>query len=301
MTRPDFRWAALALLVTASVPARAAEGGGDLASVRARGALRHLGVRYARFVTGGGDGLDVEIMKRFAARLGVRYEYVETEWSEALGDLTGRDVGPRQTDLTAAARRPVRGDVLASGITILPWRERVVAFSRPTFPTQVWLVAPAASPLVPIKPTGSVAEDVAATKRLLAARSVLGVSGTCLDPSLYQLSATGARVRLLQTTHLDEVAPALIRGEADLSLLDVADVILAMESWPGALKVIGPVSPPQEMGAVFRKDAPELRREFDAYLEEIWRDGTYRTLVQAYVPGAVTVFPSFFGAGSGGR
>ena len=46
----------------------------DLAEIRQRGVLRHLGVPYANFVSGFGDGLDVELLKGFAANIGVRYE-----------------------------------------------------------------------------------------------------------------------------------------------------------------------------------------------------------------------------------
>ncbi len=82
------------LVVLAAAPlagrAAGAEEGGDLDAIRARGVLRHLGIRYASFVTGGGDGLDVELVRRFAQKLGVRYEYVETDWPAALPDLVGR-------------------------------------------------------------------------------------------------------------------------------------------------------------------------------------------------------------------
>lgn len=64
----------------------------DLADIRQRGALRHLGIPYANFVTTTGDrmdGLDVELIRLFAKHLGVRYELVETSWSEAFVDLTG--------------------------------------------------------------------------------------------------------------------------------------------------------------------------------------------------------------------
>jgi ABC-type amino acid transport substrate-binding protein len=59
----------------------------DLKEVKERGVLRHLGVVYANFVTGSGDGLDVEMMKLFAERLGVGYEFVETSWSGAILDM----------------------------------------------------------------------------------------------------------------------------------------------------------------------------------------------------------------------
>jgi len=43
----------------------------DLPEIRARGELRHLGIRYANFVTGSGDGFDVELVRGFAEHLGV--------------------------------------------------------------------------------------------------------------------------------------------------------------------------------------------------------------------------------------
>jgi hypothetical protein len=43
----------------------------DLPEIKARGVLRHVGVPYANFVTGTGDGLDVELVTLFAQDLGV--------------------------------------------------------------------------------------------------------------------------------------------------------------------------------------------------------------------------------------
>ena len=37
--------------------------GADLDEIRERGELRHLGVPYANFVTGSGDGMDVELVE----------------------------------------------------------------------------------------------------------------------------------------------------------------------------------------------------------------------------------------------
>ena len=52
----------------------------DLAEIRESGVLRHLGVPYARFVGGSGEGFDAEIVQLFAKHIGVRYEYVPAEW-----------------------------------------------------------------------------------------------------------------------------------------------------------------------------------------------------------------------------
>ena len=78
----------------------------DLREIRERGVLRHLGVPYANFVTGSGDGLDVEIVQLFARHLGVRYEYVPTTWGDVIGDLTGKQFRFKPT-LQEIGTRPV--------------------------------------------------------------------------------------------------------------------------------------------------------------------------------------------------
>lgn len=286
-------WLVLASFVL-QAPAKADEGGGDLEQVRHRGVLRHLGVPYAAFITGAGDGFDVELVREFARRLGVGYEFVPTDWANALPDLTGRRVSRGLPDPALAAPARVRGDLVASGLTVLPWRARSAAFSAAVFPTQVWVIAAADSVVQPIRPSGELPRDIAAVKSLLVGRRIIGVPGTCLDPTLYQLEQAGAAVHLMQIP-LDDVAAALIQGEGDLSLLDVADAIAAMRRYPGRIKVIGPVSEPQIMAAAFRRGAPQLRHAFDEFLVEAHRDGTYDRLVSKYFPEAPLYFGEFFG------
>ncbi len=294
-------WLCVVAALLAAGPASAADReGGDLDAVRQRGVLRHLGIPYAHFVTGSGDGFDVELVRRFAQRLGVEYQFVETDWPEVLGDLTGRRVSPQRPDPERAHAVPIRGDVVATGMTVLPWRARSVVFSSPVFPTQVWVVARADSPLAPIQPSGSLRDDITAVKALLAGRALLGVPETCLDPSLYKLEGTGARP-VLRRLRLDEVAPVLIQGEGDLALLDVADAMVALQRYPGKMKVIGPVSTPQSMAVAFRRDAPRLREEFEAFLADIRRDGSYDRLIATYFPEAPVYFRDFFGARADGQ
>jgi len=289
-------YAALALLIPAA--AAGGEAGGDLAAVKSRGVLRHLGIPYANFVTGSGDGFDVELMRLFAARLGVRYEFVETDWPAVLPDLTGRKVSPAMSDLEGAAPAPIRGDVVATGLTTLKWRENVISFSSAVFPTQVWVMARAESRVQPIKPSQSLQVDMARVKALLEGRTLLGIANTCLDPTLYGIEKTTAKLAV-RKVRLDEIAPLLIQGEAELALLDVADAMIALQKWPGKIKVIGPISERQQMAVAFRKDAPRLREAFEAFLAEARRNGTYRRLVQTYFPEAPVYFPDFFA--SGGR
>ncbi len=277
------------------LPAAAA----DLAEIKARGELRHLGIRYANFVTGSGDGFDVELVQGFAAHLGVRYTLVYSDFYSVIRDLLGREVVRGPDGVRLAGEFPVRGDMIAAGFTVLPWRDAVLLFSAPTFPSQVLLVARAQSPMQPIAGSDVLDADVLATKALIGANSLLVMKGTCLDPANYGLEGVGVDLRAYtRSTNLNEMVPALLNGEAELTLLDVPDVILDLRKWAGRIKVIGPISGHQQLAAAFPRDAPALRDAFDAYLRQLQADGRYDALVDKYYPGIRRYFPEFFASQS---
>jgi ABC-type amino acid transport substrate-binding protein len=267
--------------------------GADLPAIEQRGVLRHLGVPYANFVTGSGDGLDVELVQLFAQHIGVTYEYVKTDWKHVIGDLVGKRVKPKGKDVEILDDVPIRGDIIANGFTILPWRQKVVVYSTPTFPTQVWLMARADSPMKPIKPSGDILKDIAAVKMLVKGHTVLGVANTCLDPALYGLKQAGALVRLF-SGNLNELAPAVINRDAEATILDVPDALIALDKWPGKIKVVGPISLRQVMGLGFAKTTPQLREAFNRFFEECNENGTYPRLIKKYYPAVFSYYPEFF-------
>ncbi|QEM69623.1 transporter substrate-binding domain-containing protein [Geobacter sp. FeAm09] len=285
--------AAMVLAAVMSLGCMASVLAADLAEVRQRGVLRHLGVPYANFVSGSGDGLDVDLIRGFAASLGVRYEYVPADWDTIAQDLLGTRLKVTGSAVKLLEATPVRGDLIANGFTILPWREKVFMFSEPVFPSQIWLVALAESKVRPIKPTGSVDRDIAVTKGLMKGKSVLALEKTCLDPALYKLSETGARVVCFKGK-LNELAPALLKKEAEMTILDFPDALIALEKWPGRFKVVGPISRKQMMGVAFPMDAVKLHAAFNRFLDKSKRDGSYLKIVKRYYPSSVRYFPDFF-------
>jgi ABC-type amino acid transport substrate-binding protein len=285
--------AAIVLAAVLSLGCMASVLAADLAEIRQRGVLRHLGVPYANFVSGSGDGMDVDLLKGFAASIGVRYEYVPADWDTIVQDLAGHKIKVTGSNVKLLEKTPVRGDLIANGFTILPWREKVFTFSTPVFPSQVWLVALAESKVRPIKPAGSVDRDISGTKALMKGKSVLTLEKTCLDPSLYRLPETGAKVICFKGK-LNELAPALLKGEAEMTILDFPDALIALEKWPGRFKIVGPVSRKQMMGVAFPKDAVKLRTAFNRFLDTSKRDGSYLKIVKRYYPSSVRYFPDFF-------
>ena len=269
----------------------------DLKEIKARGTIRHLGIRYANFVTGAGDGFDVELVKGFAEHIGVKYTLVYTDFYSVVRDLLGKDVVRTPEGVKLEGEFPVKGDMIATGFTVLPWREQILLFSKPTFPSQVVLVAPAASPVIPIQGSKVIDQDIAQTKGKIGSNTLLVMEKTCLDPANYGLKDAGVELkRYTKSTNINEMVPAMINGEANLSLLDVPDLLIDLKKWPGKFKVIGPISGSQELAAAFPKDAPELRDAFDDYLKIIKKNGRYAALIKKYYPGIQVYFPEFFQA-----
>ena len=283
--------AVAALVMSMALPALA----DDLDDVLAKGELRHLGIRYANFVTGNGDGFDVELAQGFAKSLGVKYTFVSTDFYTVIRDLLGKDVVRHGDDISLEGDFPVRGDIIATGFTVLPWRSKVLIYSEPTFPSQVWLVARADDANQPIKGSGSIAQDIQDTKTMIGTHSLLGMERTCLDPAGYGLKNTGIDLKLYtKSSNLNEMVPALLNGEAQFTLLDVPDAMLDLQKWSGKVKVLGPISDHQQLAAAFRKSGPRLRDAFNDYLVKIKADGTYDALVAKYYPGINRYFPEFF-------
>ena len=290
-------FAAHALLVSITVlcPTMNALASDGYEDVINRGTLRHLGVPYAHFVTGSGDGLDVELVRLFAAHLGVRYEFVLTSWEDVLSDLVGKKVIWCDQTLSFGEPVPIRGDVVANGLTILPWREKAIIYSTPTFPSGVWLVSRADSPIAPITPSGDPEKDIQATIALAEGLSVMAIAGGCLDPAMNRLQGTGADIKLMpHSMNLNELIPAVMKGEADATLIDVPDALVAIQKWSGQIKVIGPLSVDQQMGLGFAKSSEKLRDAFNQFFFECVRNGAYQQLVKKYYPSIFVYYPEFF-------
>ena len=267
----------------------------DLAEIKQRGEIRHIGIRYANFVTGAGDGLVVELIEGFAKRIGVSYKLVYSDFYSVIRDLLGKDVLRKNGEVTLTGDYPIKGDVISTGFTVLPWREAVLLYSDPTLPSQVLLVAPAESNLQPIEGSADLAADIAKTRKAIGSRSVLVMERTCLDPANYGLVNVGIDLKAYnKSANLNEMVPAMLNKEAELTLLDLPDAILDLRKWAGRIKVLGPISGRQMLATAFPKDAPALRDEFNAYLNDIKASGVYDRLVDKYYPGIRRFFPEFF-------
>ncbi len=262
----------------------------DLREIKESGVLRHLGIPYSNFVTGDGDGLDVEILKMFSSEIGVRYEHVPASWETVISDLSGKKLIPKGDDVEIVRETEVKGDIIGNGLTVLPWRKKVIHFSDPYFPTAVWVLARADSVLNPIVPSGDHQKDVVLTKNLLVGRQILGIRETCLDPDLYNLPKCSAIYK--EGLQLNDVPAAIVKGDCELALLDAPDALLALSKYPTKVKVIGAITEEQFMAFGISKDSPELLESFNNYLRKLRDEGTLRELIIKYYPLTTNYFPN---------
>jgi ABC-type amino acid transport substrate-binding protein len=76
--------------------------------------------------------------------------------------------------------------------------------------------------------------------------------------------------------------------------MEMPDALLALKKHPGKIKIIGPLSPAQDMAVGFAKDSVQLQIEFKKFYAQIKKDGTYLKIVKKYYPSAPEFYPAFF-------
>ncbi len=285
--RPVCVWVLL-IVACFSAPSYAAQ---DLQQIKQNGTLRHLGVPYANFVKINGDhvsGMSVEIVQLFARHLGVKYKFVKSGWNDIIQSLTGKDFVVLSNDKIQLRQNAteIKGDLICTGFTVLPWRKNIIDFSHPTFLTQVWAIAKKGK--FARKSADFVSQ--AEFKAWIGNYSILGKADTCLDPRLYGL---GAKAKYFNGS-VNDLAQAVLEGQADYGILDCPDTLVALRQWPKELEVTGTVSDVQAMAAGFRPESRDLRAEFDRFLEKIKDNGTYYRIVKKYYPDIYFYFPGAF-------
>lgn len=79
-----------------------------------------------------------------------------------------------------------------------------------------------------------------------------------------------------------------------MTILDIPDALIALQTLAGDIKIIGPITPNQIMGVGFRKDSPLLRKAFDQFFQDCVKTGVYRRLVEKYYPTVFLYLGDFF-------
>jgi polar amino acid transport system substrate-binding protein len=243
---------AAALVVLASLMPASAHGTG-LADAKARGKLVVLAYPdtdspfLARQGAGQFDGVDVSILRGFAASLDV--------------DLEIREI-TRYEDLLPALVRG-EGDIVAGGLSITPARELLVDFSVPYFPVAIMVIGRRAA--------GITSVDDVRGKRGAA------VPGTTHDSLMREMGITPAH-QLLRSGLAYE---ALQANQADFAFVDSTSGVVSLERFPD-LVLVG-MLPNADYYGFAMAPGSDLRPLLDQHLALIRRQGRLYKLFERHL------------------
>ncbi|MBM3557072.1 MAG: transporter substrate-binding domain-containing protein [Alphaproteobacteria bacterium] len=231
--------------------------GGTLAEIKGRGALRvGLTGDYVPFsgraADGGFFGADVEMAKSLAARLGVKVEFVATEWRRIADDLVAD-----------------KYDIAMGGVSVTKDRAEKGHFSRS-------IMTDGKRPIVRCTDKDKY-RDLAAIDRP-EVRVVVNPGGTNQRFVNENLKATTPRVHPDNTTIFKEVA----ENRADIFISDGIEVELQSRRFPGVLcpaAVPAPFNSFEKAYLMTKDDA--LRAEVDRWLEGALTGGVWAKALEA--------------------
>lgn len=252
---------AAAVLVVAALPAHAAD---LLAAAKARGTLRiAMEGTYPPFnfkdqKTGQLDGFDVDVARLVAAKLGLKPEFVATEWSAILAGLAGG-----------------KYDVIVAQVGITPQREQAFDFSRPYTYSAPMLIQRR--------------DDTAQYASLADLKGKrLGVGqGTVYEQQAK--AAPGITVKSYPAT--PETMQDLLAGRIDAALNDSLLSAYLLKTTKLPIRGGAKVGKVERMGIPFRKGNPEFKAALDKALVDATADGSLKAIAVKWFGVDVTRAP----------
>jgi L-cystine transport system substrate-binding protein len=186
-------------------------------------------------------GYDVDVAKAVAAKLGVKPEFITTEWS---GIIAGLQAG--------------KFDVIVNQVGITPARQQVLDFSRPY--------------------TYSVAQLIQRKDDSREFKSLDDLKGKKLGVSLgsnyNEMAKSVPGIDVKTYPGAPEYLRDLAAGRIDSALNDRLMLAYLLKTTPLPLRPSGTVGQQETVGIPFKKGNPKFKKAIDDALAELEADGT---------------------------
>jgi len=223
-----------------------------LQSVKSSGVLR-IGLEGtyppfdSRDASGHLVGFDVDVAKAIAARMGVKPQFIPTEWS---GIIAGLQAG--------------KFDVIINQVTITPERQKVLDFSQPYTFSAAQLIQRA--------------NDKREFKSLTEFTGDKKI-GVTLGTNYDQMARAVPGINVQTYPGAPEKLRDLAAGRIDATLDDrlMLPYIIKTSNLPlrpGSVLKGGE----QQMGIPFRKGNPEFEKAINDAMNSMWKDGTFKKI-----------------------
>jgi cystine transport system substrate-binding protein len=226
-----------------------------LDGVKARGTLRvavegtYPPFNFKDKKTGELTGFDIEFARALAGKLGVKAEFVATEW---VGILAGLQVG--------------KYDAIISEVTMTPKREAEFDFSRPyTYST---------AQLILRKDDKAEYRDFVSLK----GKSVGVGQGSSYAETLNAVGGINVKTYVSAPLNLQDLA----NGRIDAALNDRLLVPYMIQEAKLPLRVAAAIGDIQKQGIPFKKNNPKFKAAVDTAIADMIRDGSYARISQKW-------------------
>lgn len=187
------------------------------------------------------DGFERELGDELCRRASLECSWVTDEWDGMIGSLVAGEY-----------------DTIITGMSITSARDEIIDFTQPYLPP---------SPSVYVARSGAGGEVV--TARVAAQVSTIQAD---------YLSQSGAT--LVEYTLASEVVGAVLSGEVDGALFDVAFARGSITENEGRLSLVGPrVMLDSGVGIGVREDDGDLKEKLDLAIESMKEDGSLNVLI----------------------
>ena len=230
----------------------------SLAAIEAKGTLvvgSNIPFGVMEFFDENGQpaGIDVDIAREIASRLGVKLEFNNYDWDSLFSKVKGGEI-----------------DLAISGITITPERQKEVLFSDAYFNGgQVIVVR-------------SDEQDIKGVSDLSGKRIAVQKDTTGYEEAKKYTPETQIVTYLnFDSTETSGIAHDLKAGKFDLIIVDYIQALDTIKHNPG-LKIIGVPFTKEEYGIIARIGNDSLIQEINSILRKMVKDGTIEKITMKW-------------------
>jgi len=247
---------ALAAVVMIFAVPRGAVGAGLLDTIKSRGALQLCVADYPYIqkdpATGQWVGYDADLAAMFAARIGVKVQWVDVSWGNIVPALLAQ-----------------KCDAVWSAPFVTPDRAKVVDFSSTVHNTGLLVVV-------------RKGDTRFASYADLNHPSVTFVELPAADEKFARSSFPNATVKVIQSDNVNAPSLEVAAGRADASLVDALLVYDLVRKNTGVQIVQGPILNRTNEAFMVRKDSPDLLAAVNTFLADMESNGTLQQLAAKY-------------------
>ena len=231
------------------------------------GIVSDLGLPFTVIKDGQLIGFDIELSKRFAASVGKGYEPVDLPFASMLASVSTNKI-----------------DVINSSLMITEERKKQIDFSDPYYESGVSVIAKKKNIVKPNLPLYSKLDDIADKK--------IGIFTATVHDAFITKKYPKAKIYRFEST--PDMMMSVKAGKVDFAMFDLITARMILKHNPD-LGILSDSVLNMPVGVGFSKGNDALRNEFNDFLKEVRKDGTYDTIYKRWFTGdpETAVMPAF--------